>query len=369
MVVVPASFPADRPVPGASLAARLAVWSAPAALGVLYAQRIGSQDTTPVPTWKLMAIALATWYVWVAFTPWVERLADRWALRRHVVRHAALHLAAAVGFTALQATATAVTSALVGAAPWRAVATILPDWFIVLLPAGVVVYGAVVGFRHATVTRRRLDDRERHAEQLMLALRDAQLGALRAQLQPHFLFNTLTAITALVRDGEMARAATALEQLSALLRDALRASEVHEVPLRDELVRVRQYLPIEELRLGHPIRLSLDVAPAALDALVPSWILQPLVENSVRHGFRGRAAPGALAIVATVIDGRLQVRIADDGAGLAGDWERRAAQGHGLANSRARLAVLHGDAAALDVAPADPHGATVTVTLPVRRAA
>ncbi|MCA0375699.1 MAG: histidine kinase [Gemmatimonadetes bacterium] len=356
----------ETPIAGARLRTRLLVWSAPALLGVLYAQRMGAHPDNDVPAWKLAVIALATWYVWVAFTPFVERLADRWPLRAAPVRHAVFHLAAAAFCTLLQALATALSTAVVGAASWALLPGIVGDWFWVLLPAGVVVYAAVHVARQAAVARARLEQRERHTERLALALRESQLTALRAQLQPHFLFNSLTAITALVRDGDTTRAASALEQLSALLRDALRATDVHEVPLRDEVERLTHYLRIEELRLGRALALTVQCDAEAEAALVPAWILQPLVENAVRHGLRHRAAAGTIVLTARVYDATLTLTLTDDGAGLAPDWERRAALGHGLANSRARLDVLHGAAASLVLAPARSTGACVTLVIPVR---
>jgi hypothetical protein len=358
----------DSPIAGARLRTRVLVWSVPALLGVLYAHRLGAQAETQEPVWKLATIALATWYAWVVFTPYVERLADRWPLRAAPVRHAAYHLAAAAVFTLLQAFATSLSTIAVAAAPPALFVRIAGDWFLVLLPAGVVVYAAVHTARQATVSRVRLEQRERHTEQLTLALRDAQLGALRAQLQPHFLFNSLTAITALVRDGDTTRAASALEQLSVLLRDALRAADVHEVPLREEVERLTHYLGIEELRLGRPLALRVTCDARAGDALVPAWILQPLVENAVRHGLRLRADANTITLVAHVDRATLCLALADDGGGLAPDWERRVTLGHGLANSRARLDVLHGAAASLTLAPLPTGGACVTVQLPYRAA-
>jgi two-component sensor histidine kinase len=359
----------DVPVPGARWRTRLAVWSMPAALGVIYAHRVGATSDPGVPSWKLMVMALATWYVWAFATPWVEHLADRWPLRgARAVVHGGAHLVASAGFVALQALVTSLATFVVGVAPLGMVPSIAGDWFLVLLPAGVVVYGAVVAFRQATVTRVRLEQRERHAEQLMLALRDAQLSVLRAQLQPHFLFNTLAAITALVRDGEADRATAALEQLSVLLRSALRASDQHEVTLREELDRLTQYVRIEEMRLGRPLQLTMHIAPLAERALVPAWILQPLVENSVRHGLRASPAGAALEIDAQLGDEGLVVVVRDNGVGLPEDWERRAALGYGLANSRARLAALYGNRARLDIARGDTSGTCVSVVVPLREA-
>lgn len=338
-------------------------------LGVLYAQRLGASSEPQVPTWKLAVIALATWYAWVLFTPLVERLADRWPLRgSRFLPHAVAHLLAAVCFAALQGVATSLGTAVVGAAPWTALPAIAAEWFLVLLPAGVVVYGAVVSFRQATVTRVRLEQRERHAERLMLALRDAQLSTLRAQLHPHFLFNTLTAITALVRDGDTLRASAALDSLSVLLRSALRATDRHETPLQEELHRLTQYIGIEEMRLGRPLTLSVQTDSLAEQALVPSWILQPLVENSVRHGLRAAPTSGTIEIEARVQGEVVEITVRDDGAGLSEHWEARAALGYGLANCRARLTALHGDRARLELRPGARSGACVMLSLPLRHA-
>lgn len=358
-------------VPGATLGTRIALWTIPAAMGALYAQRLGSQNEPGAATWQLVAIALTTWYVWVLFTPLAERLADRWplrgALRRlRLLAHGSAHLAAAVLFTAWQALGTAVASAGVGTAQWRLVPVIALQWFLALLPAGVVVYGAVVAFRQANVTRVRLEQRERHAEQLMLALRDAQLTALRAQLQPHFLFNTLTAITALVRDGESQRAAAALEQLSVLLRSALRATDEHEATLATEVDRVLHYVRIEEMRLGRPLAVRVELPDVVAQALVPAWVLQPIVENSVRHGFRTAAGAGTLEIAGLVREGWLELSVRDDGIGLPDNWEQRAALGYGVANTRARLAALHGEQARLSLERRQPAGTSVTMRLPFR---
>jgi len=374
-VSLPAALRDDMPVvPHSRVRTRVLAWSAPAALGALYAHSIAAKSEPTVHAWQLIAIAIATWYVWALFTPLIERLSDRWPVRgsgmlRSTLQSVFVHLLAAVGFTLLQACATAFATGVVGAAPWAQVPRIVPEWFIVLLPAGTVVYSAVVAFRTVTVTRVRLQQRDHQARQLALQLRDAQLAALRAQLQPHFLFNTLTAITALVRDHETDRAAQALEQLSALLRSALRTDDRHEVPLREELDRLRHYLHIEELRLGRPIDVESDVSADAERALVPTWILQPVIENCVRHGFRGRTDPGALVVRAQVTAQRLTISVSDNGAGLAPDWERRVALGHGVSNSRARLAALHGDDADLRLSAATPSGTTAHLVLPFRTAA
>lgn len=358
----------ERPlVPYSRLRTRVFVWSAPALLGVVYAQSIATSTEPNVPAWKLMCIALATWYVWVLFTPPIERLSDRFPLRGgRRVRHGMVHALAAVSCTVLQSVATAVSTGLVGAAPWSQVPRIVPEWFVVLLPAGSVVYAAVVAFRTVTVTRFRLEQRDRQAEQLALQLRNAQLAALRAQLQPHFLFNTLTAITALVRDHETVRAAQALEQLSVLLRSALRADDRHEAPLVEEIERVRHYLHIEELRMGRPVHVETHISEAAALAMVPAWILQPVIENCMRHGFRGQSTDCTLTLRAQVADERVTVVVADNGIGLAPDWERRVALGYGISNSRARLAALYGDAASLHLDSVSPRGATTSLTLPYR---
>jgi signal transduction histidine kinase len=363
----------DTPrVPGWTWRGRLLAWSVPAALGVVYAARMDSSADPAVAgtaPWQTMVIAAATWYAWAFFTPAVTRLTDRYPLRGpRFAWQVLVHIVAALVVTQMQALVTALTCVAVGVAAWRYIPLIAGSWFLLLLPAGAVVYAAVVSLWLYTVQREVLARRERQTEQLALQLRESQLRALRGQLQPHFLFNTLTAITALVRDVETARAVDALQQLSNLMRNALRVDDRHEVPLAEEIARTRDYLRIASLRMGRDIPLALDLDAAAHDAVVPAWLLQPLVENVVQHGFRGQSGAMELTIVARVADTLLELRIVDNGRGLSDDWQRRVTFGHGVSNTRARLDALYGRTGSLAFEPAVPHGTVVVIGMPWKTA-
>jgi LytS/YehU family sensor histidine kinase len=157
------------------------------------------------------------------------------------------------------------------------------------------------------------------ASQLEARLAQAQLQALKMQLQPHFLFNTLHAISALVHK-DVEAADRMLARLSDLLRLALESAGVQEVPLKQELEFLERYLEIEQTRFQDRLTVRMEIAPEALDALVPNLIMQPLVENAIRHGIAPRATPGKIEITAMLADGQLHFHIRDDGPGIPGGW-------------------------------------------------
>jgi LytS/YehU family sensor histidine kinase len=203
-------------------------------------------------------------------------------------------------------------------------------------------------------------DRELQATQLTGQLAEARLRALRAQLQPHFLFNTLNAITVLVRDRRGALAVRMLDLLGDMLRQVLRADQPHEIALGSELQLVRQYLEIEQLRFSDRLRVDFDVEERALAAAVPSLVLQPLVENALRHGLAGRADDAIIEIGARRYDEVLELWVRDNGRGLAPGT----GTGVGLDNTRERLAALYGERAALTLSDDAGRGAVARIHLP-----
>lgn len=224
------------------------------------------------------------------------------------------------------------------------------------------VYWVSVSLASAWRLRQQAAERERRSLELSASLSQAKLEALRLQLQPHFLFNTLNTIATLVHK-DPAAADEMITNLSELLRLALDASE-SEVSLRRELNLVDRYLAIEHGRLGERLRVDRSVAADALDAAVPPLMLQTLVENAVRHGIEPRRAPGTVTISAARSGGQLQLSVADDGIGLPPADERSERRGVGLANTEARLRELHGDAARV-IFRAPPEGGTrVEITMP-----
>ena len=206
-------------------------------------------------------------------------------------------------------------------------------------------------------------DRGLRASQLETRLAEARLSALKAQMQPHFLFNTLNAISALMhRDVEAA------EQMVARLSDLLRLSldtADQEIPLGRELDLLRPYLEIERIRFQDRLKVRVDVATDTRVALVPALVLQPLVENAIRHGLAPRAAAGQIDIRARREGPSLLLEVSDDGVGLTGDATPRV----GLGNTRARLAELYGPRHSLEVSPREQGGVRVALSIPFRTAA
>lgn len=242
-----------------------------------------------------------------------------------------------------------------------------PQAFRVLLD--VLVYGGVVSLTHTIALLRRSRQRERRALELEASLSRARLDALRLQINPHFLFNTLNAIASLIHSRPDA-ADEMIGSLSDLLRATLQGAGNHEVPLRQELELLRLFTDIERTRFGDRIAFMEDIAPDALAAKVPSLILQPLVENAIRHGLEPRVDRGTVTVAARREGESLHLSVSDDGVGFSGN-EHAAADGPGgigLTNTRDRLRALYGDAHSLTIAPGPAGGTVVSITIPFHTA-
>lgn len=206
------------------------------------------------------------------------------------------------------------------------------------------------------------------AFQLESDLARSELATLRSQLHPHFLFNSFNAIATLVRLGRNDQAVEIIALLSALLRLAIDRSGLHEVPLQMELDFVRCYLGLEQVRFADKLRLEFVVEPAALEVMVPNTILQPLVENAIKHGIAIRTQPGTIRLAVNRAGEHLQVEITNDGPEAPCDV-RPGKPGVGLANTRAQLKRLYGTNATLSLIPLPTGGTTVTLRLPLRLSA
>jgi signal transduction histidine kinase len=226
------------------------------------------------------------------------------------------------------------------------------------------VYWVSVSLASAWRLRRRAEERERKTLELTVGLSQAKLDALRLQLQPHFLFNTLNAIATLVH-----RDANAADEMITNLSDLLRLSletTTAEVPLRRELELVDRYLAIERVRLGERLRVEQTIASDALDAAVPPLMMQTLVENAIRHGIEPRRAPGVVTIRAVRDRDTLRLTIADDGPGLPAADAGTERRGLGLANTEARLRELYGVAGRVTLLAPEAGGVRVELELPWR---
>lgn len=227
----------------------------------------------------------------------------------------------------------------------------------------VLVYTAVAASGAALTLHDRYRERETAASRLQAELVAARLLTLRAHLQPHFLFNSLHSIAALARAGETARVVRLIAALSELLRHVLDASE-GRTTLREEIDIVERYLEIQGARFPDRLGVTLDLDPEAAEARVPLLLVQPLVENAVRHGLGPRVRPGSLVVRAVRDDGRLRIDVLDDGVGLPSGFLVHDSPGTGLRNLASRLAAEFGETATLEVAPREEGGVRATVTLP-----
>ncbi len=294
---------------------------------------------------RQLAYFVLPWLVWAYYTPLIRLILRRWAPLENAGRASwlAVH---ALTFTAGWVGNELVQGAL---APWSPWASERAQGFYVVfskmlrhsLILDLLAYAGACGVIYGLEARRRLRAQEMTAARLEAQLARAQLEALRMQLQPHFLFNTLNAISMMARKGETDGAVRMLAGLSDLLRLALASVGKAEVPLRAELDFLERYLALQQIRFSDRLQVKMRISPEALDARVPSLVLQPLAENAVRHGLSPRTEGGLLEIGAERSGANLVLSVRDTGVGLPAPSERRG--GVGLQNVRARLAVLYPD--------------------------
>jgi len=232
-------------------------------------------------------------------------------------------------------------------------------------PLHIVIYGAVLGVTYVVGYKRRLRERELATTQLSEQLALAQVRALRMQINPHFLFNAMNSISMLVRDRKQEEAVKTIAGLSDLLRYVLDESADQEIPLRQELDFIKRYLAIEQIRFQDRLQVSIEAPENTLDALVPNLVLQPLVENAIRHGVSRSAAATTIAIAASEEGGALQITVTDDGPGISEEPRHREGTGLGLANTRERLAKLYGEGYSLELVEQSPAGTKVSLSLPL----
>jgi two-component system LytT family sensor kinase len=310
------------------------------------------------------------WLLYGAITPAVFVLARRWPLVRAankapIARRIALHIILSLLFCVVWATLgtllrLVIAPGSIGGSVWLS----LVSWVFVTFPFGVAVYFAVVGTEHATRYFREAREQEVQVAKLSAQLTGARLSALQAQLNPHFLFNSLNTIAVLVRDGNGSGATRVIEQLSDVLRHTLGRTGAHEVALDDELELVRQYLAVEQARFSDRLVPAIDVATNARNAAVPAFAIQHLVENAIRHGIARRSDAGQLTVSVRRDGDALLISVADDGIGVTpGTAPER---GHGIENTRERLRTLYGDAASLTLAPQSPFGTVARLRIPYR---
>ncbi len=347
------------------------VWTA---VGVLYGFQLYSATGfagKPIPLFYAIHWQLIEWWAWAFLAPGIFFLA-----RRFYPEGSPASLLLALGVHAAAAGASVliqpfVVGLLYQIIPWanpekRTLAEIYlftlgtHFGFLALTYAKILAVALVIDFY------RRFQQGSARAAELERQLAEARLQTLQTQLQPHFLFNTLNAIASLVR-SDPGQAERMISRLGDLLRATLTRSDRLEVTLAEEWEFTRRYLEIEQVRFSDRLTVRVEIDPAVLDAQVPALLLQPLVENAIRHGIARRAEPGEIVIAGRAVQNgeALEISVSDNGAGL--DSGSPAGSGVGLENTRKRLAQLYGaERATLELSPAPMRGARVTIRLPRR---
>lgn len=320
----------------------------------------------PIPWSTLAAGELPVWYIWLGLYPGIRLLALRYPpFGQGFWRNLGVHFMAALLSTLVMIVAvTAVRTQLEGLIParfgfWDAVRSGFVRSFLVFLPIyGILVTGVLAWNFYQDAQVRALKE-----SRLEAALASARLESLRDQIHPHFLFNTLHAISALMAD-DVSAARRMMRRLSELLRVALEET-THEVTLEEELRVLELYVEIQQIRFGDRLNVRYDIDPAARRMFVPRIVLQPLVENAIKHGTGGRVRKAVVVVHGELRGDELRLEVRDDGPGFSSS-ARPGRKGIGLSNTEARLEQLYGSEYALELENAAEGGAVVRLIMPAR---
>ena len=343
------------------------IWLAYWLLSVAQSYTVQIQSSGEANAWLIAMRLVAHMSLWIVLTPPLIAFARRFRIDRHTWRrNLPLHVGVAMLASLADIWVWYRWRMIVGP-PVPTGRTFLVQW-LMQIDLAVFTYFVIVAIVHAVDYHRFFQERteeshrlELRTAQLEAQLATAQLQVLKMQLQPHFLFNTLHAIAELVHEDPRA-ADRMVSGLGSLLRISLDSAGRQMVTLREELEFLEAYLAIEQVRFRERLTVSMDIDPHALDARVPHLLLQPLVENAIRHGVSPRMAAGRVTVAATRRDGRVEIEIADNGRGLPNGTPR--AEGVGLSNTRARLEQLYGGEFKLELANGPAGGAVARLALP-----
>jgi two-component system, LytTR family, sensor kinase len=316
----------------------------------------------------LFVTLLLSWLPWALATPWVLRLSrqyppDQW--RRFATWGVHISACAAIGL--VYAAWIAGWEKLLN--PWAKPPG--PDPFIDLwlhkfdngLLSYLILYGVLLLIAYMLDSRERLAMQRTEAAKLSEQLSKAQLNALRRQIEPHFLFNTLNAIAGLVREKRNDAAVSMIAGLSDFLRRVVQDSDRQQVRLIEELEFAQKYLDIQKVRFAEHLQVSVDVPAELFSAEVPSLILQPMVENAVKHGIAQRVQGGVIRIAASRCNGTITLSVYNEGPSLPADWEKTSS-GVGISNVRTRLRGLYGDKFEMRLQNERTGGVTASVSIP-----
>lgn len=348
-----------------------AIWSAGGLFDASQTVFTMNADGKQQPCLPVFATELVSWLPWALATPLVMRVARRYPIGRGTsVRTICVHLAVFAALCAIAGTWDAALQALFNPWDYPKRPAFVETWTMTLLYQALtflIAYALVVSITLVVDARESMAHQISETARLNEELSKAQLAALRRQIEPHFMYNALNSIAGLVRDQRNDAAVNMVVGLSEFLRRSTEDSHRSQVALQEEVEYLQRYLEIQKARFGERLQVSVDIPAELQRAQVPNLLLQPLVENAIKHGISKRVAGGAVRVVGSRRDSSLCLSIYNDGPGLPSDWEATQT-GVGLRNLRTRLQILHGGESELQLKRANPGGVEVVVTLPFREA-
>ena len=342
----------------------IAVWDATQTVLVMHSEGMHHNWA------QLWASSFLTWLPWVLATPLVFRLGSAFSPRH--LRPITTWIVHPAACAVIGLTAAAWSSSLESLLdPWAVSST--PHLWSVWLDkyyngvlSSILLYICILGAQYMLESSQRLAQQQAEAARLSELLSKAQLAALRQQIEPHFLFNTLNAIAGLVRENRNDDAVNMIVGLSEFLRHVVEDSHRQQVALAEEIEFLQKYVDIQKARFADRLQVSVEIPPELMPAQFPALILQPMVENAIKHGIAKRVQGGLVRVTAFRSNGSLNLSVYNDGPGLPGRDEMRS--GIGLSNVRSRLQGLYGDAFHLTMRDCPPTGVEVELSVPYREA-
>jgi two-component system, LytTR family, sensor kinase len=324
-------------------------------------------ENQSIPLWRILVWQMPGWYLWGILAPAILFLGKRFRLEKsNWVSSFALHLTLSL-ILALGHLTVIAFFRWEFRPPSPYPFPFVGVWFSTFAGSfhiDLLLYFVILGVGYSLEFYRKYKERELAAAHLERQLAQSQLQALRMQLHPHFLFNALHAVSVLVRKQENRTAVRMISGLSDLLRYVLQQGDVQLISLRQEMEFIGQYLELEQLRFQDRLTVQLHVATDTLDAKVPNLILQPLVENAIRHGLAASSDAGLIEIKTWHDKGRLWLQVRDDGPGVVEVWRPEQSSGLGLSNTIGRLARLYGETYEFALTNAEGSGAVVKIGIP-----
>ncbi|RPI02288.1 MAG: hypothetical protein EHM71_15470 [Zetaproteobacteria bacterium] len=347
------------------------LWTLPGLVYSLQIYQVGLRMDTPSPSyWAAVFHALPVWWFWIPLTPVLVRLARKFPIRSSgAFREIAIHVAISIVITVLVAVLAGIWFS--ATAPFADRDRPWSTWTMDLMLSTTLhlyfwCYWLIIAAVHFLDHDRRIREQEVNAARLDALAVQSRMQMLANQLQPHFLFNALNGLSTLILRSDMAAAQAMLESLASFLRASLRMGKTGFVPLRDELDLILKYLNVENVRWGGRLRVRTEIEPAVETASIPTLLLQPLIENAIRHGVAASESYGEIFVSAAGDSGRLKIVIENDGAGLDPDWHRRSDDRVGLINTMRRLDLLYGPDHRFDLEEIAGDRVRVEISIPLR---